>query len=221
MSARLILVFAMLLSAPSAALACRQVISIDGGKALQRVKRAERLVAIGKYRKAARLVDSQRYAFEAGLNRRLLLLRSSIAFRAPRYAHDSHDQFIARLESSLEEDRAEDREDPVLLASLAEGYALAKHTEDKARKILEDLAKRDLLPDGYAYASLGTLRSKAGDTDAARAALDSCRRMTKYKRICRLSTGRGMSKPKLRRARWVRKAKCGAPAESFEGMSTF
>ncbi|MBX3158888.1 MAG: hypothetical protein KF773_23180 [Deltaproteobacteria bacterium] len=65
-------------------------------------------------------------------------------------------------------------------AWLAESYEALGKTED-ALAILDDLKKRDLVPDAFAYMSYARLTAKAADRDAAVAA---CKVRAKNKAIC-------------------------------------
>lgn len=72
-------------------------------------------------------------------------------------------------------------------ADLAE--ALAKTNPGKARKILEDLAKRDVVATPYAYAALARLRASDGDEKGRDEAMARCKQMAKPEKvrsICKL-----------------------------------
>ncbi|MFT3766473.1 MAG: hypothetical protein QM820_13310 [Minicystis sp.] len=66
------------------------------------------------------------------------------------------------------------------------GEGLAKTQPADARKILEDLAKRDVVTTPYAYAALARLRAAAGDTKGRDEALAKCKPMAKVASICTL-----------------------------------
>ena len=66
------------------------------------------------------------------------------------------------------------------------GEALAKTRPREARKILERLAKRDVVSTPYAYAALARLRAADGDEKGRDEALARCKPMAKVKSICRL-----------------------------------
>jgi hypothetical protein len=65
------------------------------------------------------------------------------------------------------------------------GEALAKTKPGDARKILEELARRDLVTTAYAYAALARLRAAGGDEKGRDEALARCRLMAKIESICR------------------------------------
>lgn len=72
-------------------------------------------------------------------------------------------------------------------ADLAE--ALAKTNAGKAKKILEDLAKRDVVATPYAYAALARLRASDGDEKGRDEAMARCKQMAKPEKvesICKL-----------------------------------
>jgi hypothetical protein len=66
------------------------------------------------------------------------------------------------------------------------GEALAKTSPRQARKILEGLAKRDVVSTPYAYAALARLRAADGDEEGRDEALARCKPMAKVKSICKL-----------------------------------
>ena len=187
MFARMLLTLTILTSAPAIALACMNAMYLDGDDAVQQIKEAERLLAAGKHRNAARLVDEHRYHFEGdGLQRRALIVRASVSFRAPKHVYRSPASYIGFLEDKIEMDKT----NPLLIARLAEGYSLTETTVKKATEMLEDLATRELMPDAFAYVTLGNLRSRAGDTEGASAAFERCRKMTKNKKVCKATKGK-------------------------------
>lgn len=66
------------------------------------------------------------------------------------------------------------------------GEALERSKPGAAKKILDDLATRDLVTHAYAYAALARLRGADGDEKGRDAALARCNRMAKVKSICRI-----------------------------------
>ncbi len=74
--------------------------------------------------------------------------------------------------------------DPAKKADL--GEALAKTDPSKAKKILEDLATRDLVTTPYAYAALARLRAADGDEKGRDDAVAKCKQMAKVESICKL-----------------------------------
>lgn len=64
------------------------------------------------------------------------------------------------------------------------GEALAKTNPAKAKKILEDLASRDILTTPYAYAALARLRAADGDDKGRDEAMGTCKKMAKVESIC-------------------------------------
>lgn len=74
--------------------------------------------------------------------------------------------------------------DPAKLSDL--GEALAKTNPPKAKKILEDLASRDIITTPYAYAALARLRAADKDEKGRDEALAKCKQMAKVESICQL-----------------------------------
>ncbi|HRI72317.1 MAG TPA: hypothetical protein PK156_49120 [Polyangium sp.] len=66
------------------------------------------------------------------------------------------------------------------------GEALAKTNPPKAKKILEDLAARDIMTTPYAYAALARLRAADGDEKGRDDAVAKCKQMAKVESICKL-----------------------------------
>lgn len=64
------------------------------------------------------------------------------------------------------------------------GEALAKTNPPKAKKILEDLASRDIVTTPYAYAALARLRAADGDDKGRDDAMGKCKKMAKVESIC-------------------------------------
>ncbi|MCA9668305.1 MAG: hypothetical protein KC503_22085 [Myxococcales bacterium] len=80
-----------------------------------------------------------------------------------------------------------------LRGHLGEALAASPKSHARARKILEKLAKRDLIVSAEGYAALARLRSAAGDSSGARAAITRCQRMAGRRfraAVCQLP-GRG------------------------------
>lgn len=191
MLTRLLLSSVIVISTPAIAYACGNAIFLDGDDASQQVKQAEKLLAAGKNKQALQKVEPYRYRFNGkGLQRRAVLVQAAIKFRAPKINYRSAEFYIGYLEKELEGSK----DDPLLTSLLAEGYAVEAETAAKATEMLEDLAKRELMPDAFGYIALGTLRAKAGDQDGAKAALTLCKKMTKHKALCKVSKAKPKGK---------------------------
>jgi hypothetical protein len=66
------------------------------------------------------------------------------------------------------------------------GEALAKTNATEAKKILEELAKKDVVSTAYAYAALATLRANDGEDKGRDEALAKCKAMIKKESVCRV-----------------------------------
>lgn len=79
------------------------------------------------------------------------------------------------------------KDDPAIQTDLAEAMAKVERHRGEARKILEKLAKKDLISTPEAYAVLANLRSQAGDTKGEKLALKRCESMAKSVAVCKAS----------------------------------
>ncbi len=177
---------ATMVSASADSRACGNAMYVDGDDAVKQVAEAERLLALGKLQRAEEKVEPHTYRFEdAGIQKRANIVWATVAFRRERAKADSWPVKggLRQLEAELEGDA----DNPVLLARISEGYALAPDTAARARATLEDLAARDVMPDAYGYRTLARLRFHDGDQDAALAALTLCKNMSKRKKVCTLN----------------------------------
>lgn len=81
---------------------------------------------------------------------------------------------IAWATKTLEHLSSKAPDDPELVAFYADALALEPTTKAKARTMLSDLHKRDLLPHAYSYALLSKLQADAKDERAAKDAITRC-----------------------------------------------
>jgi hypothetical protein len=116
-----------------------------------------------------------------------------IAKQVPDYLHASwlgekkEDQ-TKNLEYSVRILRAihkNKKDDAVAQSELGEALAKMDSTREEGRKMLEKLAKKDLLPSPEAYKALAELRAAKGDASGQKVALQRCRAMAKDAKICK------------------------------------
>lgn len=174
-------------TAPTIAAACGNAMFVDGDDGVKQVTEAERLLTLGKLSRAQDKVDPHRYRFDdAGVQKRARIVWATVAFRLGNQSAESWQ--IKNGIASLERELKTDKDSPVLIARLAEGYAYRAESREKALTMLEDLAARDLMPDAFGYRTLAQLRAAAGNSEAANAALEVCKTMTKRSDVCTLTT---------------------------------
>ncbi len=89
----------------------------------------------------------------------------------------------------LERQSDENKDDPALLTDLAEAMAEVDGRRERARDILEALAKSDLVSTPQGYRALAELRRRAGDAHGETAALERCKALSGEgaARTCRIT----------------------------------
>ena len=84
--------------------------------------------------------------------------------------------------------RKQKKDDATLKSELAEARAQIPELQQKARKTLEILARKDLITSPEAYRALARLRAAAGDEAGHATALERCRNMARDAAICDLGS---------------------------------
>jgi len=74
--------------------------------------------------------------------------------------------------------------DPLFTMLLAESLARTTEGEEKSLAMLEGLAKEDLMPDGYGWATLAALHTRAKKSEAAATAAKRCNTVGLDKKVC-------------------------------------
>lgn len=74
--------------------------------------------------------------------------------------------------------------DPKLNMQIAEGLLLIPKRRAEGRKLLEELARRDVMPDARGYAILAELRAEAGDKEGSEEAARRCQRLGGSDDLC-------------------------------------
>lgn len=179
---------ALLALAPSRGDACENAV-LATDRSVAAVKEAEALLDGGDPAKARRRIKEILDGAEAfdertpgakGLTRRanrILALASVRIDDRSEYREillDSAVQVLSRLADASPGDAAKQ-------ADIAE--ALARTSARKARKILEDLARRDLVATPYAYAALARLRAADGDEKGGDEAIARCKQMARPEKV--------------------------------------
>jgi len=167
------IVFAVLAAVPSKAYPCFNGVMIEGDRGVQIVQELEADLEAGRYGDITSTLDGA-YIGSPALQLRVsdISMLASLRVSPKRYAQRAIAHFTARVEHLPKSPRHQ--------AWLAEAYAAAGKRE-LALKILDDLQRRDLMPDGRAYLTLATI---VVDNTARDAALDACRKRARLKSIC-------------------------------------
>jgi hypothetical protein len=184
---------------PSPSDACgNAVLATD--KVVAAVKEAEQILDDGDPADARARVDAilgQAEGFgdgtpvSRGLTRRVQRIRALASVRLDPDGHSGEHRkaLLALAVGSLRWLLGDTPNDAAKLSDL--GEALAKTSPADARKVLEDLARRDVVATPYAYAALAGLRAAAGDTAGRDEALARCRTMAKAAAICGVPAAKG------------------------------
>jgi hypothetical protein len=73
---------------------------------------------------------------------------------------------------------------PKFAAHVAEGQLVFEESRDEGAKVLEELARDDLLPDAWAYRALALARHRSGDVSRRDKAVEECKKRAKKKSTC-------------------------------------
>lgn len=189
------LVAALWALAPSPAGACgNSVLATD--KTVAAVKEAEKILDDGDPAEARRRIEAlmgdadefdERTPSAKGLTNRARRIISLANVRIDDRQGERRKVLLANAVFVLSRLADASPNDAAKQADLAE--ALAKTNAGKAKKILEDLAKRDVVATPYAYAALARLRAANGDEKGRDEALGKCKQMAraeKVESICKL-----------------------------------
>lgn len=169
---------------PSAAWACLNAVELSRKEAVKLINDAETALAAGEAAKALALLNRKLDSEEGyevsspQLDKRIQRVWAVARLRAG----DSAD--IDAAVNVLREQSRENKKDPWLQVRLAEALSRTKKGQTEARKILEDLAGRDLIVDPEGFATLARLRKAAKDEAGAAQALQRCQAMAKKPEVC-------------------------------------
>ncbi len=78
------------------------------------------------------------------------------------------------------------KDSPAAQTDLAEAMAHVDADKAQARRILEKLAKKDLVATPEGYAALASLRSESGDKSGGKLAMQRCKAMAGHPAACRI-----------------------------------
>jgi len=169
---------------PSAAWACLNAVELSRKEAVKLINDAETALAAGEPEKALALLNRKLDSEEGyevsspQLDKRIQRVWAVARLRAG----DSAD--VDAAVNVLRDQSRENKKDPWLQVRLAEALSRTKKGPAEARKILEDLARRDLIVDPEGFATLARLRKAAKDEAGAAQALQRCQAMAKKPEVC-------------------------------------
>lgn len=183
--------------------ACENVIAVTSQRAVRALSSAETALAAGDAKRALKLL---RPLHDQTLGENWLLddlenrfngLWATASMRGG--GATAVDEAIGTLRSLLKADR----KNPWLRSRLGEALSHTARGASEARRILEDLAKLDLIVDAEGYAALARLRQAATDASGAQAALARCQLMTQRPALCNsrpLATPHGTAQSPMEKA---------------------
>lgn len=186
---------------PSPAQACGNSIRHRIHKPTKSVKKAEMLLADGKYQQAVDMVRGlypQLHRYQHGDAAALTLRAQRVAALATVRSEGSTklggklrgaDQHarqvrVAWATMALEIQSWHDPIDLVLRTELAEALAATPIYRDRAHAMLDDLAKRDLMPTARGYMILAELEKVRGQADRSEAAALRCKEIAGGSGVC-------------------------------------
>ncbi len=195
MKLRIALVLSAALLGPSIADACVNSMMLEGDAAVKQIAKAEKMLEQGKLGKASNLVASHEVYFrEKRMRDKANLVRYTVVARKKKATEFQ----VKQAKDFFERARTQKPKDPLLISRQAELLALSAKTTAQAQEALEDLAKRDLMPEAQGYAALARIHERAGRKDAAKGALGKCQAMTKHRAVCSLALTKVTTKPARR-----------------------
>lgn len=168
----------------SPGLACLNGVELHRKQAVQLANAAEKALADGDAKQALSMLADKMASPEGyelshqGLRARLEQLFAVARFRAGGQA-DIDDAITV-----LRQQTKDSPKNPWLKVRLAEALSHNAKGTKEAVKILEPLAKEDLIVDAEGFATLARLRRQAGNAEGATAALERCKAMAKQPSLC-------------------------------------
>lgn len=170
-----------LIAAPSIARPCGNAVYLETKEAHRLIAKAQKHLDAGRYRRALRtLHDGEIHVDDRNLDRRASLVLAVARMRLG---------YTTNAAWSLDHlDRAHPN-DPEIETRLGEVLARLNKASAtaKASKILERLAKDDLMADEFGYLALARLRQASGDLTGAKAAIEACRKRARDPAVCALA----------------------------------
>jgi hypothetical protein len=163
------------------AFGCINGVLLAGEEAEREVARVERMLRAGHYRQVIDWAEENEVSGYL-LRRRVNLLELTARIRLKARERIAVRNGLPDLVYELEQLRTRSGDDPFVLARLAEALVLVPSSVEEARTLIEQLIKRDLMPDAEAWATGAFARRLSGDEVGSRAALRRCRQIAGRRR---------------------------------------
>ena len=154
--------------------ACMNAVQMETKDAQKRLALMERKLDEGKPKQAYLLIDEMVEVSDRALGERIGLVRSVARLRMGQ----------KNALSSITWYYEHKKDDPYRIARYSEALLANGKELPEAQQLLDDLEKRDLMPDAEGWATLAQLRDKAGDAAGRDRATDRCKKIAKRPEVC-------------------------------------
>jgi len=158
---------AALVLTASPAQACMNGVIMEQSEVVKNLRLAEKALKKGKPKQVFRLLKADHYIGGNKLLKRVRLIKAVAHLRMGK---------TKKAERVFRSQLRRDKDNPFLQTRLAEALHKRRGEDPiEAWKIMDDLEKRDLIPDARGYAVLAHLRGRSKDAKGQQRALDMCR----------------------------------------------
>lgn len=158
--------------------ACMNAVQMETKQAQKLLAQMEKKLDEGKAREAYLLIDDEVEVNDAALQQRINLVRSVAQLRM------GHKHGMQSALASLKWFYGKKQDDPYRTARYAEALTALGKEAAEALRLLDDLEKRDVMPDAEGWATLAQLRDRAGDAGGRDRATERCKKIAKRAEVC-------------------------------------